>query len=312
MFNFIASNESVNEGEKTFLDADSIAAATTLTVERASDYAANDFLRIGRRGNDKSELRKISNISGNIITLAVALTHAHKDDDEVVKLFYDQRKLYKETAVDSGLYSALTGITNPKTIEIDNPDGTLFEDSAGSASYRYKCTYYNSQTSVETALADAVAVYGGDTGAYCSIDDIREEAGFGDNARINDGEILKMRNKSTNEIDSALKLVYTLPLSYVPEVISDICKQLSAGRLLFKQYSGIEPMYEKLAKQKLREGRDMLKKISERTLVLLDADGNQLARVATGKPSGWPDSSTEDEDEDNAGGGRMFTRLKTF
>lgn len=308
MFIFFAPNESVNEGEKTFLSAD-FTSGKIINVESMAGYASNDFVRVGRRGLEKSELAQIDSITGNAITMKANLANAHDSIVEVVKMYYNQRKLYKETAVGSGSYAILG---TAKTIEVDNPDGTLFEDSAGSASYRYKCTYYNSQTSVETALADAVAVYGGDTGAYCSIDDIREEAGFGDNARINDGEILKMRDKSTNEIDSALKLTYTLPLSYVPEVISDICKQLSAGRLLFKQYSGIEPMYEKLAKQKLREGRDMLKKISERTLVLLDADGNQLARVATGKPSGWPDSSTEDEDEDNAGGGRMFTRLKTF
>ena len=308
MFVFNAPNESINEGEKTFFSSD-FASGKIINIENAAGYAGNDFLRIGRRGNEKSELAQIDTISGNAITVKANLSNAHDAGTEVVKMFYNQRKLYKETAAGSGSYAILG---TAKTIEVDNPDGTLFEDSAGSALYRYKCTYYNSQTTIETALADAVAVYGGDSGAYCSIDDIREEAGFADNAYINDGDILKMRDKATNEIDSALKLTYTLPLSYVPEVITDIAKQLSAGRLLFKQYAGIEPLYEKLAKQKLREGRDMLKKISERTLVLLDADGNQLSRVSTGKPSGWPDSSTEDEDEDNAGGGRMFTRLKVF
>ena len=309
MFNFIAPNESVNEGEKTYLDADSAIGATTITVERAGDYASNDFLRIGRRGKEKSELRKISSITGNVITLSTALTYAHLDGDEVVKLFYDQRKLYKETAIGSGVY-AISGTA--KTIEIDNPDGTLFQDSAGSASYRYKCTYYNSHTLAETSQADAVAVYGGDSGTYCSIDEIRAEAGFEDNAYVNDGDILKMRNKATNEVDAALKNVYTLPLSYVPEIITDITKKLAAGRLMSKQYAGIEPMFEKLGKEMLKEARSLLKDITNRKLILMDASSNQLSKVDTGKPSGWPDGTTEDEDEDNAGGGRMFSRLKVF
>lgn len=309
MFIFNAPNEDVNDGEKSYLTADSVATATTITVQRAADYATNDFIRVGRRGNDKSELRKISSITGNVITLTAALTNAHKENDEVVKMYFDQRKLYKETAVGSGVY-AVSGVA--KTIEIDNPDGTSFQDTAGSASYRYKCTYYNSHTATETSTDDSEAVYGGDSGAYCSISEIRSEAGFGDNSYINDGDLLKMRSKATNEVDSTLKLVYTLPLSYVPEIITDITKLLSAGRLLAQQYAGIEPTFEKLAKDKLKEARDLLKQITDRKLVLMDADGVQLERIATGKPSGWPNSTTADEDEDNAGGGRMFTRLKEF
>lgn len=309
MFVFIAVNEDVNEGEKSYLGADSVVGATTLTIDRAADYSANQFIRVGRKGKEKSELRKISSITGNVLTLSAALTNAHETGDEVVRLFYDQRKIYKETAVGSGSY-AILGVA--KTIEIDNPDGTIFEDTDGSSSYRYKCTYFNSYSNEESSLADAVASYGGDSGAYCSIAEIRSEAGFDDNSYIDDGEILKMRAKATSEVDSALKLVYVLPLSSIPEIITDITKLLAAGRLLAKQYAGIEPTFESMAKAKLKEGRDLLKQITERTLVLLDATGTQLSRIATGKPSGWPDSTTLDEDEDNAGGGRMFSRLKEF
>lgn len=308
MFNFIAPNESVNEGEKTFLSAD-FTSGKIINVERASEYAANDYLRIGRRGSDKTELVQIDTITNNAITLKTNLSNAHLSGVEVVKLFYNQRKLYKETAVESGVYSLL-GVA--KNIEVDNPDGTLFQDSTGSASYRYKCTYYNSTTLSETSIDDAVAVYGGDSGAYCSIDDIRSEAGFNDNANIDDGEILKARNKSTDEINSALKQVYTLPLSYIPETISEITKLLSAGRLLAKQYMGIEPSYQKVGWEKMKEARSLLKQITERKTILLDASGVALSMVSTPSPSGWPNNTTASEDEDNAGGGRMFTRLKKF
>lgn len=312
MFVFIAPNESINEGERTFADADAAAGASTLTVERASDYAANQFVRVGRRGKEKTELKKIQSISGNVITFTSTLTYDHSKGEEVVRLRYDQRKLYKESSAGSGSYAAVTGITNPKTIEIDNPDGTLFEDALGAAGIRYKCTYYNSHDASESDTDDAEAVYGGDSGAYCSIFDIRSEAGFEENANINDGEILRERKSATDEVNSYLKRIYVLPLSYVPDLINDITCKLAAGRLLQKNYAGIEPMYESLAKEKLKEARDLLAQLSQMKIVLVDADGNQLARVTTSSISGWPDATTKDADEEDAGGGRMFTRMQDF
>jgi len=147
---------------------------------------------------------------------------------------------------------------------------------------------------------------------YISTDEVRSEAGFDANTVITDANIELLMDKSNSEIDSTLLLVYVLPLASVPDIIADVAKLLSAGRLLAKQYAGIDSAIQKEGWAKMKEARGILKQIAERKMVLIGTDGNQLARIATGKPSGWPNSTTADEDEDNAGGGRMFTRLKKF
>lgn len=312
MFVFIAPNENINEAEKTFVDVDAAVGATTMTVERASDYAANQVLRLGRRGKEKTELRTIQSISGNVITFTAATTYEHLKGDEVVRLRYNQRKLYKETSAGSGSYEAVTGITNPKAIEIDNPDGTIFELTDGSAGLRYKATYVDSIGVTESDIDDAEAVYGGDSGSYCSIFNVRSEAGFEDNPNINDGEILRERKSATDEVNSFLKRLYVLPLSYVPDLISDITCKLAAGRLLQKNYAGIEPMYERIGKIKLQEGRELLEKITSRKIVLLDADQNQLSRISTSRVEGWPDSTTKDATLENSGGDVKFRSMMEF
>lgn len=312
MFFFNATNESINEGERTALDLSASAGATTIITERASDYSANQFIRIGRRANEKTEIRRIQSISGNVITLVTALTNDHPRLEEVVRMYYDQRKLYRETSQGSGLYSAVTGITNPKDIEIDNPDGTLFQDPNGSQSLRYKATYVNSFDTTETDPDDSDPIYGGDAGSYTSIQDIRDEAGFTDNPNISDRDVLRERKKATDEVNSALKIVYILPLSYIPEIINDITRLLAAGRLLSSQYAGIEPMYERIGKIKLQEGRELLEKITSRKIVLLDADQNQLSRISTSRVEGWPDSTTKDATLENSGGDVKFRSMMEF
>lgn len=309
MFSFLATNDRFNDGEKTFLEEAASASALTITVQRAEEYSANDFIRIGLLGGETAELRKISSIAGNVITLTVALSNSHAKGEEVVLMRYDQRKLYRETAQDSAMYEL---VGSAKTIEVDNPNGTIFEDASGSSVLRYKCSYYNSETGEETSLTDSEAVYGGDSGEYCSIDEIRQECGITDNQFISDIIVIRARKRATDEINATLKKYYTLPLSEIPDIIEDAATLLSSGRIMTQQYNGTDDSIARIGREQLREGRDILTKIATMDIVLLDSDGDQLTRSDTGTISGWPLNTTKDLDEEDGGGGRMFTRLQEF
>jgi hypothetical protein len=58
---------------------------------------------------------------------------------------------------------------------------------------------------------------------------------------------------------------------------------------------------------KLKEGRDRLAKVATHKTVLLDADYKSL--LTGNSVNGWPDDTTKDADEDDAGGDRLF-RIK--
>ena len=71
-----APNESTIFTEITYL-SDDATAGTSLSVENAQGFLANDYLVIGRTGSEKTELRKIASITGNTITLSAAASFSH-------------------------------------------------------------------------------------------------------------------------------------------------------------------------------------------------------------------------------------------
>lgn len=74
-------------------------------------------------------------------------------DDGVTS--YDQIKVYRATSK-TGTYAILTTVDiNQATIADNSPGYTLYNDSAGSDSYWYKASYYNSTSLVETDMSDA-------------------------------------------------------------------------------------------------------------------------------------------------------------
>lgn len=298
----MASNDDFIEGEKTALASSALVGQKTLNVLNGLNFASVNHLRLGRKGDNITELCHIDSINGNVITLKANLNNTHPENTEVVELYYDQRKLYKEQTAGAGDYAV---VGSPKDIQLDNPDGTIFKDQAGVNGIYYKCTYYDSVGLTETSLDDAVAVTGDDT-AYASISDIRQEAGFSDNAFISDADILKDLQASTDEINGRIAPIYVLPLPYIPQVIRDIATHLTIGRLFHNEYPGIDAAYALEGEGRMKEGRALLDKIYNRQVLLLDANGVELVRVQTNKPSGWPNNSTANLDSQDHGGDNMF------
>ena len=184
MRQFIAPTEDFIKTYRTYLDGDFAAASDSINVDDNAGLANNDWLLIGFEGSSQAELVRI--IEDVVPGEALAITETlfkHTADEPVQKFAYDQRKFYGCTTVD-GSYTELTGYGSPTNINVTDPSGTLFEYNGMEGYLFFKATYYNSNSDVETDIADSNAIGSDQTGRYCTIYDIRNQAGLTKNPYI--------------------------------------------------------------------------------------------------------------------------------
>ena len=260
--------------ELTYLASAASANASSITVSNSDGFSKDDYIVIGRLGEDQTELKLISSISGQVLTLSSQLSFAHSKDAQVQVILFNQRKFYS-SASKTGTFTLLTGGT--KTIEVDRPNGTFFEDDAGTSSTWYKATYYNSTTSIETSLDDAIAVQADDSNHYTSLYAIRAKAGFEEAYGISDETISEYRDEAENEFESRIATVYSTPLTTKPKVGRQIVNLLAAGNLLLKEY-GLEADIEvsKSGQRMLDLADSLIQKIIDGSLKLTDDSGSQI------------------------------------
>lgn len=288
--------------EKTEFSADEAAAQTVLSCGNASHFAVADYVVLGRPGDDTAEIKKISSISADLITITVDATKfAHAKGEPITQILYNQRKFYR-CATEDGTYTHLSDEGSPVDIAIDKPDGTMFEDANGTSTSWYKAAYYNVTTGETTILSDAIATKARDSEHYTSIFKIKQEAGFEENYYVPDELVSRYRDESENQAESSIASVYSLPFSAKPKIFQQIITLLSAGLLLLKEY-GLEADVEigKTGQRKIDRAEDMLQKILDGKLLLRDEDGNELSRTSIGSASG-----SNDYGDDKADKGEIF------
>ena len=265
--------------ELSYLAADVTANAGTLTVDNVNGLAANDYLIIEKIGTETAEIVKIASVLGQVITLSVNTVFAHTDNTQIQKILYNQRKFYRATSK-TGTYSLLTGGT--KTIEVDRPDGTFFEDTDGLSTSWYKATYYNATTLQETSLDDCTPSGGNDSDHYTSVYAIRKQAGFDESYGLSDETVSDYRDEAESEFESRIAAIYTVPLTYKPKISRQIVNLLAAGNLLIKEY-GMEADIEisKSGARMLARANELIEKILKGTLKLLNENGTLMGTVGT-------------------------------
>jgi len=280
----VAPTETSVLGELTYLDGNVSAGATSIVVENAQGFNADDYIVIERLGTEKAELKKIASINEQTITLSSALSFAHKDGIQIQKIYFNQRKFYSSSSKD-GTYTLISGGT--KDIEVDRPDGTFFEHAEGTSSTWYKATYYNETTGAETSLDDAVPCQGSQSNHYTSIYAIRRQAGFEEAYGIPDEVIADYRDEAENEFESRIATAYSTPLSSKPKIGRQIVNLLAAGNLLMKEY-GMEADIEisKSGARMIERANDLIEKIVEGKIKLIDDDGNLIGTQSTQDVSG--------------------------
>ena len=299
------SNEDINRGEKTKLNASQSVVGTALELENNQGLSANDFICVNREGAEQAELKQINSVNADQknIVLKSATKFVHIKYEEITKFLYDKRRIYKKAAGESS-YTLIATVD----IEVDRPEGTIYSDSTGASTTLYKATYYNSQTSIETSQDDARAMYGGGGTHYCDLADIREEAGFKNNDNIGDERIYRTRARAEAEINSSLNVIYSMPItsntywedSGAQELIRQVCMLLAAGWILWQEYPDERGNgTSKDGLEKIKEARSILKDIRAGKLTLLGSDNNTFTTVNTLSIEGYPDNSFDSIPDEN-------------
>jgi hypothetical protein len=298
-----------NIGETTQLNADVAVADTTLTINFSDDIEAGDLLYLSRLGSESGEVVTIATIVDADSVTASAATKPHNRFEEATVLFGDQIKIYRATNVDGSLPDDDTfSFLDTTNIDYDQSTTTYIDDNGGSG-YWYKYIYRNSSSGEETLLSDSSAARGGGVGNYCSIQAVREEAGFQNNKYINDSQINNERQAAQDEINAELNGIYTIPFEApISPLITRITKTLAAGFLLSKDYGVVNKFSTNNGDAKVKEARDMLQKLSTKEYVLTDNSGTDTSIAGTGRSfGGYPDSAgtTGAIDSDSKRGLRM-------
>ena len=160
-----AKNPDLGGEARSVLDAAPAAGATSITVENNEGFANNDYLIIGNAGTDLAEVQRVNaGVSGNTALTVTATKFAHVIDEPVQKVRYNQARFYRAPS-ETGAAVLLA------TINLDFTAAdqyTAFNDEQSISSDWFQTSWYNSQTSTETArtrLKQADPM-------YCSVKDV--------------------------------------------------------------------------------------------------------------------------------------------
>lgn len=293
MQSLIAPVEQFAYREKTKVIVVATAGSTVqITVENNQGFSANDYVVLKTPGNDQAHIAKISSVSANNKITVDTLKHNLYVGDEVIKILFNKMKFYGRTA--TGTYTEMTLDGSPKDIEVDNPNGTLFEYTGTEGYIYFKVTYYNSTTAEETSITESNEVSADQSLRYCSIYSIRKIAGLVDNEFVTDERVESKRKIAESEINSVISLRYSLPLTTIPDYIKEITMLLAGGYLSIEEFGdkggGIDMV---------NQAKSYLKSIQKGENRLIDiSTGEELSRNNGGVLSGYPDSSTEDTNDD--------------
>ena len=287
--------------ERSEIRTDILAGVTTIPVKNAGKFETNKYLCLGQFGNETSELRRIVGVDETVRTLTIegATTYAHYLNDAVFQFLYNKRKFYRYNA-STHIYEHMSSEGSPKEIEVDNPQGTFFEDSEGTTLDKYKATYLNTTELVETAILDAKEIYGGGLSTdLISLYRIRYSAGFKENYSIEDSYLDQYRQDAQGEIWAALRVRYSFPLTKNSSFLRNIVKDLSVGFIWLDQYAG-NAVKVKSAEDRITSARERLKGLVDGTYTLYDED-TATDQTETGKGGGlsfFPDQNTDDTDDE--------------
>lgn len=304
---------SANLLEPTTLGADITVATDSISVENNDNISASDNLIIGGLGSETAEKATVESVSGSeSITLSADTKFEHAKGEPVNRLFGTQIKLYRAANSDGTqpADSAFAAVGSAHDIDFDQPT-TLVEDATGGSDYWYKFTYYNGTS--ETRLADSLAVRGGDYGNYCTLDDVRDEAGFKRARYITNAMIDVHRQAAKALVDASLNGIYVIPFAQpVNPLIRSITRRLAAGYLLLEQYGHYTTQNTKNGQSKIdgvtnKDKTGDLDKLINGSLTLTDTAGNNTELPdSSGGFRGHPNASTKDAPADEGGGGFLF------
>lgn len=254
---------------------------TTLHVLSTAGYGMNDVLYVGSLGMERCERAVVASVqSSTQLTLAGPLQHSHIAYANITSVLGDSIRVYRALG-EGGKVPADTDFVPLATRLIDSDSqSTYYRDSNGTSDHWYKFTYTNLDNTDETPLSEAKAVRGQGFGNYCSLREIREEAGFLDAHNLKDTLVDQCRSNAQNEINAGLRNVYgtKVPFNPVPGLIKTLTIKLAAAYLLQSAYPGRRDLWE----PRLKEAHGKLVALQTKEDSLSDDTGADLVDSSIG------------------------------
>jgi hypothetical protein len=125
--------------EKTTLSAQLASGASSLTVRNSEGITSNNYIIIGKLGEETTELERVSSVpSATSLSTVSTVSFAHGIGTPISVIGFNQVEISRKTSA-SGTYSVLTTID----LEVDDTH-TTYDDTAGQTTYYYRTRFYNS------------------------------------------------------------------------------------------------------------------------------------------------------------------------
>lgn len=298
--------------QTTRLEADVSSGATSITVQNDTGFDTDHVILIGDPGNEGSEIATPSDVTSKVITVP-ALSNDHSKGATVYMLRANKARVYAAPNVD-GTRPTTDTYTLLDTLTIIGDKIDLEHNhEAGGSDFWYLYTFYNDipTTAEETDKVLTSGRRGGGVGSYVSVDEVRQEAGFKNNKFMEDSWVQDSIDDAQSEVKGTLSIAgYTLPLDQpVPGSVRRATLYIAAGFLLLTDYGVGTGSTHKEGEVKVAKGRELLASFLKNTLEILDdVTEEPVASDETKNVGGWPDDTTKDATEENAGGDSLFTR----
>lgn len=294
--------EPVNIMAQTDILTDAEADQDTIAVLNTASFEVGKTIILGEGEN--AEMVVVESLANQQIVATTDLKFKHLAGERVGQLVGNAVKFYRAADVDGttpgdGSFSVLATVP----IVPDQP-GTYYTDTTGSLDYWYKYIYIDTNNPNDyTALADSVAVRGGNYGIYATVEQVRDEAGLQNNTYITDQTLYANLVFAQGSINSALSSAgYTLPLDSVPAIIEHLAVRLAAGYTLRSKALVNDEAIIAQGNAMVEDVEAFLTKLSEGKLELFDNAGNKLIKGDSVISTAFSDTTVEP----------WFTRDKTY
>ena len=186
-------NPKLSTSELTQLDAD-YSSGTSLTVLSNLGFAAQDIAVVGESGDDLTEQKDVSSVSGNAtIVVSGTLKFSHQKQTPIYRSSWNQVSIEREVA---GVWSVVV----TTDIQWDKLE-TLYIDTIGSDAYNYRFRFYNSISAVYSPYSPTMAGSGTTANQVGRmVVNVRRKVRDPNRARVSDERIVQLLGEGQNVI----------------------------------------------------------------------------------------------------------------
>lgn len=196
--------------EVTYTTDKYLAGSTSIVVDNAANFGANDFILFGSVGIETAEIVKISSVSGTTLSLATATVYDHPQDTLITEMLYDKMNFFRSATL-TGTLVALNG--SPQTILPDSIYN-VYDDTANATGYAWY-QFYNSVSAVSSQVSNAVPYAGfADNSVKTMMDTFYTQISNRERKLIQDADVYRWLNEGYSIARNRLNLSnreYTVP-----------------------------------------------------------------------------------------------------